>query len=63
MEKKRENLKNLMNNRDFKELFLDYYLKDDIVDLVLNNDLDNNKTIDELKAKQSFVNFLNKIID
>jgi len=62
IEEVKESMQNLMKNKDFQLVFLDYYLNDDCSELVLNNDLNNQATIDELKAKQAFKNFINRIL-
>jgi len=61
-QKIKQAMENLMKNDDFKIVFLDYFLSDDCTELVLNNDLNNQATIDELKSKQAFKNFINRIL-
>ena len=52
----------LSENREFKKLIIDEYLKEDILEIVEGKDLDNPKTIDELKARQKLIKHIKGII-
>jgi hypothetical protein len=49
----------LLSNEDFL-FFLDHYLYKETTEIVLNDDLDNNKVIEMLKAKQYLKYYLDK---
>lgn len=53
----------LLDNENFKEIIIDKYLGSDIKDIVFNEDLDNDKIKDKLKARQELRNFLDELIN
>lgn len=57
-----EHMRELLKNESFKILFLDKFLKDDIIDNVFTQPIDAQETIDKLKARQELRNFIDMML-
>jgi hypothetical protein len=56
-------MKRLINNDDFKVLFMEEFLEIGLKEQVYNQSLDEKETIDQLKARQIFRNFIEHMLD
>ena len=59
---KARKMQNLMANPDFKELIMDEFMGSDLVSIVYGEDVGNQKTQDQLKARKILRDFMNSII-
>jgi len=59
----KESIFRLLENEDFKEIIIDRYLGSDIQDIVFNEDLDNERVKDKLKARQNLRAYFDELIN
>lgn len=58
----KEQMQRLLNNKDFKEIFIDYYLDKRIKELVFNENLKNEETIVKLQSIQELRKFIEYLL-
>jgi len=58
----REQMRRLLNNKDFKEVFIDYYLNKRVKELVFNENLKNEETIVKLQSIQELRKFIEYLV-
>jgi len=56
-------MERLLSNEDFNEIFMKKYLDEDIKEQVYMQNLDEKLTIDQLKARQIFRQFIEYMLD
>ena len=55
--------KRLLNNEDFQDIVLNGYIKDGLINLSLNENVDNQNVRDELKARRILNDYLKQCLD
>ena len=55
--------KRLLNNEDFQDIVLNGYIKDGLINLSLNENVDNQSVRDELKARRILNDYLKQCLD
>jgi len=58
-----QRMERLLSNEDFNEIFMKKYLDEDIKEQVYMQNLDEKLTIDQLKARQIFRQFIEYMLD
>jgi hypothetical protein len=62
IKKQYEALTRLKKNKDFQYIVNELYIRDGIFETTMNEDLDSQSSIDELKSRKLFNKFINDII-
>lgn len=63
MQEKKQMLITLMNSKEFKEIILKDFLDDSLKEVIYNNNIDNDNTRSEVKARQILRRYFENILD